>query len=520
MAEVRYKTVGTSVMTPTAMTRRKEILVPMVLTDYTLLYHYGDLDRTPVRNATFLATLSNGEKRTGVLDDTGRAQLCGVPKGPVSVTYQHDAPDSDDPAIVEAREGVRKALDAIVAQTRLDMADEWKEWNEAGWLKRQYLETINTAQGGAVGAWHWLSGTVDTIWQLGVLLYKFDKEKREINQLFFTGQWAELDKKLASYRAKGVQVLGEASEVKELLNLIFHDQKTRELIASFAGRWWAAIPPDEQRELVASGGMQIIIDVVIGVLLAAFTAGAAGAAYGSAKWAAAAGRMGARLTKLLDKLKEAFELLAKALRVRKRRTIDLKKRANGARVIETKWQAERTREAAAKLRALAHEKKDGGHSLDRHGPEVSDADLKKRLETGQATDGKFSPTKGSTRFSSYEDWVKTRADALADISRKNNVDLTKPPVPGAPTEYMTSLDHGRAIDEGLVGDVSSRVRVTDPASPTKTGWGYPNSSAVDGITKTTTKVAWNPQANDWQVVQHYPDAVGWDQATKSYIAVP
>jgi len=337
MAEVRYKTVGTSVMTPTAMTRRKEILVPMVLTDYTLLYHYGDLDQTPVRNATFLATLSNGEKRTGVLDDTGRAQLCGVPKGPVSVTYQHDAPDSDDADIVAARDKIRQALDAIVAQTRLDMADEWKEWNEAGWLKRQYLETINTAQGGAVGAWHWLSGAVDTVWQLGVLLYKFDKEKREINRLFFTGQWAELDKKLASYRAKGVQVLGEASEVKELLNLIFHDQKTRELIASFAGRWWAAIPPDEQRELVASGGMQIIIDVVIGVLLAAFTAGAAGAAYGSAKWAAAAGRLGARLTRLLDKLKESFELLAKALRVRKRRTTDLKKRANGAKTIETTW---------------------------------------------------------------------------------------------------------------------------------------------------------------------------------------
>ena len=355
MAEVRYKTVGTSVMTPTAMTRRKEILVPMVLTDYTLLYHYGDLDRTPVRNATFLATLSNGEKRTGVLDDTGRAQLCGVPKGPVSVTYQHDAPDSDDADIVAARDKIRQALDAIVAQTRLDMADEWKEWNEAGWLKRQYLETINTAQGGAVGAWHWLSGTVDTVWQLGVLLYKFDKEKREINKLFLTGQWAELDKKLASYRAKGVQVLGEASEVKELLNLIFHDQKTRELIASFAGRWWAAIPPDEQRELVASGGMQIIIDVVIGVLLAAFTAGAAGAAYGSAKWAASAGRLGARLTKLLDKLKESFELLAKALRVRKRKVIDVERRANGAKVIETTWKpvaAELARLFPLKLKAL------------------------------------------------------------------------------------------------------------------------------------------------------------------------
>lgn len=337
MAQEQYKAVGSSVATPPSLTKRKEVLVPQVLTDYTLFYHYGDLDRTPVRNVPFLATLSNGETRQGVLDGSGRAQLARVPKGPVSVTYQPDTPDSDDRAIVEAREGVRRALDAIVAQTRTDMAEEWKEWNEAGWLKRQYLETINTAQGGAVGAWHWLSGTVETVWQLGVLLYKFDKEKREINRLFFTGQWAELDKKLAAYRAKGAEVLGEASEIKELLNLIFHDEKTRELITSFAGQWWTAIPPDEQKELAASGGMQIIIDVVIGVLLAAFTAGAAGAAYGSAKWAASAGRMGARLTKLLDTLKGSFEVLAKALRGRKRRVVDVERRADGAKVVETTW---------------------------------------------------------------------------------------------------------------------------------------------------------------------------------------
>lgn len=346
MGEPRYKSVGESTASPTSMTRRKEILVPKVLTDYTLEYHYGDLDRTPVRNATFLATLSDGEVRKGTLDDKGQAQLCGVAKGPVSVQYQYDAPETDDAAIVTARDKIRQALDAIVAQTKLDLAEEWKEWNEAGWLKREYLKTINTAQGGAVGAWHWLSGTVETVWQLGVLLHKFDKEKREINWLFFTGQWVELDKKLASYRSKGAEVLAEAGEVKELLNLIFHDQKTRDLITAFASQWWAAIPPDEQFELAASGGMQIIIDVVIGVLLAAFTAGAGGAAYGSAKWAAAGGRLGARLKKLLDTLKEAFEELAKALRVRKRKTSDELRRADSKKVVATQWATQARRKLA------------------------------------------------------------------------------------------------------------------------------------------------------------------------------
>jgi hypothetical protein len=337
MSEVRYKPVGSSTTSPTSVTKRKEILVPQVLTDYTLYYHYGDLDRTPVRNATFLATLSDGEVRKGALDDKGQAQICGVARGPVSVEYQYDAPDTDDQAIVAARDKIRQALDAIVAQTKLDMADEWKEWHEANWLTRRYLEVINTGQGTAVGAWHWLSGTVDCVWQLGVLIYKLDKEKRDINWLFITGQWAELDKKLANYRRKGVEVLGEASEVKELLNLIFHDQKARDLITAFAGQWWDAIPPDEQRELAASGGMQIVIDVVIGVLLASFSAGAGGAAYGSAKWAAAGGRLGVRVKKLLDTLKDAFEALAKALKARKRKTVDLGRRASGAKVIETTW---------------------------------------------------------------------------------------------------------------------------------------------------------------------------------------
>jgi hypothetical protein len=84
--------------------------------------------------------------------------------------------------------------------------------------------------------------------------------------------------------------------------------------------------------------MQIIIDVAIGVLLAAFSAGAGGARPTAApNGPPQGGRLGARLKKLLDALKEAFEGLAKALKGRKRRTVDLNQRANGAREIETTW---------------------------------------------------------------------------------------------------------------------------------------------------------------------------------------
>jgi hypothetical protein len=336
MAEVRYKTVGSSITSPTSMMRRKEILVPQELTDYTLHYHYGDLDKTPVRGVPFRATFVNGETREGALDDQGLAKLMGVPRGPVCVSYQYQTPDTDDDAIVAARDKIRQALDAIAAQTKLDMADEWKEWNEANWLTRRYLEALHTAKGPTVGAWHWLSGMVDCVWQLAVLSYKFDKEALKLHYLFATGQWAALDKEIDRLRKKGTAVLGEASEVKELLNLIFHDEKTRDIIQDGVVAWWAAIPPDEQAELAISGGMQIALDLFIGVLLSSFSAGAGGAAYGSAKWAATGWRLGVRVKKLLDALREAFESLAKALKARKRKVVELKS-ADGAKKIETIW---------------------------------------------------------------------------------------------------------------------------------------------------------------------------------------
>jgi hypothetical protein len=291
----------------------------------TLIYHYDDLDETPVRNATFQVTLANGEIQRGQLDDNGEATLYGVPEGPLNIEYQYDTPEQDDALIEQERESVRKALDAIVEQTRQDMADEWKEWNEAGWLKREYLLKLHEVKGEAVGVWQWLSGTVQTFWQLAVLLYKANRELVELQYIITTWQWDKLDQKIAEYRAQGEKVLDAAGEVKELLILIFHDEKTREIIMDFPGKWWAAIPPDEQEELKSSVGTQIAMDVVIAVLLASFSAGSGGVVYGSEKWAQRIGKLGDKVAKLLDDLEEAFTKLAKALKRRKRKKIDLKR---------------------------------------------------------------------------------------------------------------------------------------------------------------------------------------------------
>jgi hypothetical protein len=89
-------------------------------------------------------------------------------------------------------------------------------------------------------------------------------------------------------------------------------------------------------------------------------------------------------------------------------------------------------EKAAKQKAAQLEAADGGHSVARHGPEVSDADLQKRLTTGVAPDGKISFAPASTKFNSYESWLKTRDAAMKEMEKRYGIDFSKPPGPGQP----------------------------------------------------------------------------------------
>ncbi|MFO0749639.1 MAG: hypothetical protein U1F43_28810 [Myxococcota bacterium] len=54
-----------------------------------------------------------------------------------------------------------------------------------------------------------------------------------------------------------------------------------------------------------------------------------------------------------------------------------------------------------------------GHALDRHGPEVEENALKRRLVTGYAPDGEFVPAPGyATKFNTYADYLATRNAAV------------------------------------------------------------------------------------------------------------
>ena len=174
---------------------------------------------------------------------------------------------------------------------------------------------------------------------------------------------------------------------------------------------------------------------------------------------------------------------------------------------------------SSKELAEEYEKIDGGHSLARHGPEVSDQALENRVLTGLTPDGKFSPTDSSTRFKSYDDWIETRQAAIQQIEKENKIklgkDMDNPPTPGDPTRYKIEVDHGRSIDEGFNGAGQS-TKTTDPNNTKKKGKVYTQTTEVSGITKTQTSIAWDSNQSRWKVTQHFPVGRGWNQLSQSY----
>lgn len=310
--------------------------------DILLHYHYGDLDRTPVRGVAYQVMLPDDSIRTGHLDDEGRARIPEVTVGPVQmvqVLFQPDEPDEDNAPILAARARLKAALDAIVVQTRTDMAPEWQQWDKAGNAFRWGLQRGNQALGMGQGTWDYVAGTVETAVDMAVLMYKADRELKEWTRLLLTGDRDGLDRKIAALRAAGGKVMDAASEAKELFNLLIEDPCITEMLPSFGVAWWEAVPPDEQERIEARFSSQIMVDVVVSILLAAVTVelgGAGGFGYAAAKAGNTAARVGKKLLHLMEEVEDAFKGLAKVLKTRKRRQADGNRTPDGGRKIETK----------------------------------------------------------------------------------------------------------------------------------------------------------------------------------------
>jgi hypothetical protein len=170
---------------------------------------------------------------------------------------------------------------------------------------------------------------------------------------------------------------------------------------------------------------------------------------------------------------------------------------------------------------------DGAHGISRHGPDVTDAKLERRVTQGYAPDDKVSPASPSTKFRSYKDFFETREAAKLDISAgegfpNTNVDFSSAPGingNGADTVYEIVLEHSTRpnMAEGFEG-VGSTYTATIPhlVKPGNTNVNIYHSARPigNGINRTKTTIRW--EGGNWKVTQHIPWARDFDSVLGHY----
>ncbi|MCV2863545.1 hypothetical protein [Defluviimonas sp. WL0075] len=209
-----------------------------------------------------------------------------------------------------------------------------------------------------------------------------------------------------------------------------------------------------------------------------------------------------------------------------------------------------------------------GHSLDRHGPNVTDEELLIRLQTGQAPDGKTSFCSASSRFDDPVAWLAAREIALEEATARG-IDLSKTDysasaITEADLKHETEIDHGEAIDRAFRGEKKNTGLRPDGTLGELQS--YETFTELKGITKSKSLVLFviDPPPDDpdpsrpktlkafkerlkkvndahkahndanpppapqkpihpdrmtgrWVVMQHFPVVEGWDQETGSYV---
>jgi hypothetical protein len=177
---------------------------------------------------------------------------------------------------------------------------------------------------------------------------------------------------------------------------------------------------------------------------------------------------------------------------------------------------QRLSEIQAHREALRLERIDHGHSLDRHGPQLTEADHTRRVTQGIAADNVYSPTAVSTQFHTASDWLCTRekairyAEAQYGISQGQAPNLSR----GQPSSYEVILEFTRPIDSGAVGTGPQHTVRNPRTGQTKK---MPSQAlGISGVTRTKTTLQWDATQNRWVVAQHMPYAKGWDDVRKMY----
>jgi hypothetical protein len=199
-------------------------------------------------------------------------------------------------------------------------------------------------------------------------------------------------------------------------------------------------------------------------------------------------------------------------------------------------------EVNAAVELMKLEKADGGHAVGSHGPQVTDAQLKHRINTAIAPDGRVSFTHTSSRFDSFSEMLKIREYAINEYVKEFNtqnpginLDITKPPSPQLQAMYPANPNRvmlrGQKIStQPITGRKSIGTSFTVPDTPLanpgnlspaptirnttkfnitsgpaagKKGW--PSSEIVElktPITQVQIALTWN--GSKWVVGQFFP----------------
>ena len=259
---------------------------------------YDDPDRTPAGLVPFIATFDDGSTRSGRLDAKGEAQLANVPPGPVRVQYGDEADDLEQKAQILRRD-FRSLLDQTLQEMRQARRFEEENWQEYNALQKVMIYTGAFMTGVGEAA----VGTVELIAAAGEFLRQAGLEYMDIIQCLMTGDYAELEAKMARARAKGSELYEAGSEQSETIILLLSDADTRTALRDFAKGYLDAL---SSVELTRMGG-GAAFDIIVGLIITVATGGAGGVAAASnamAKLGRHGGQLVAKLSDLAKVLKK------------------------------------------------------------------------------------------------------------------------------------------------------------------------------------------------------------------------
>src|SRR5690606_34171911 len=145
------------------------------------------------------------------------------------------------------RRDFRALLDQTLQEMRQARRFEEENWQEYNALQKIMIYTGAFMTGVGEGA----VGTVELIAAAGEFLRQAGLEYMDIIQCLMTGDYAELEAKMARARAKGSELYEAGSEQSETIILLLSDADTRTALRDFAKGYLDAL---SSVELTRMGG--------------------------------------------------------------------------------------------------------------------------------------------------------------------------------------------------------------------------------------------------------------------------